>query len=179
MISAAPWGAIPQAEGVAQAVEYAAETVEDQLKHTVEEKVPFKEPSGIATDSDESSEVEKIGDTHEVAHLARQLTQQSNQQGASEYVHNRLAPARSIKDISGAYRNSFIDSSDAALDPGSGQFKPEAWVRTLIGLQSRDPERYPQRVAGIAYKNLKVHGFGSLTDYQKYVGPFGCETFAC
>ena len=170
MTSAVPWGAIPQSEGVAQAVEHAAEEIEDQLPHKIEEKLPSKDTSGTIADSDESSELEKFGSTQEVAHLARQLTQQSHQQGASEYEHNPLAPASSIKDIGGAYRNSFIDSSDPALDPRSGQFKPEAWVRTLIGLQSRDPERYPQRVAGVAYKNLNVHGFGSLTDYQKYVG---------
>lgn len=39
----------------------------------------------------------------------------------------------------------------------------------MCRLESRDPERYPKRVAGVAYRNLNVHGFGTLTDYQKYV----------
>lgn len=38
-----------------------------------------------------------------------------------------------------------------------------------LRLKSRDPERYPERVAGVSYRNLNVHGFGSLTDYQKSV----------
>ena len=167
MTSASPWGAIPQSEGVAHAAQHVAGIVEGQLSPNIEEKAPFKDLSGTSTDTDGSSELEKIGSTQEVAHLARQLTQQSIHTGGGDEKNSRLRPARSIKDIGGAYRNSFIDSSDPALDPSSGQFKPEAWVRTLIGLQSRDPERYPQRVAGVAYKNLNVHGFGSLTDYQK------------
>ena len=167
MTSAGPWGAIPQAEGVAHAAQHVAERVEDQLPQIVEDKLPFKDQSGTFTDSDESSELEKIGSTQGVAHLARQLTQQSLHAGTAEPKQTRLTTTTSIKDVGGQYRNSFIDSSDPALDPNSGQFKPEAWVRTLIGLQSRDPERYPQRVAGVAYKNLNVHGFGSLTDYQK------------
>lgn len=36
-------------------------------------------------------------------------------------------------------------------------------------LESRDPDRYPKRVAGVSFRNLNVHGFGALTDYQKYV----------
>ncbi|KAL9035941.1 MAG: hypothetical protein Q9180_004584, partial [Flavoplaca navasiana] len=54
-------------------------------------------------------------------------------------------------------------------------FKPERWVKTLIGVQSRDPERYPQRVAGVAYKNLNVSGFGSPLDYQKTFGNYPLE----
>ena len=167
MTSASPWGAIPQSEAVAHAAQHAAGRIEGQLSPNAEEKAPFKDISGTSTDTDESSELEKIGSTQEVAHLARQLTQQSIHAGGDEEKNARLRPARSVQDIGGAYRNSFIDSSDPALDPNSGQFKPEAWVKTLIGLQSRDPERYPQRVAGVAYRNLNVHGFGSLTDYQK------------
>ena len=166
MTSATPWGAIPQSEGIAHIAQNAAERLEVQFPSSAEEKPPFKDLSGTSTDTDESSELEKIGNTDEVANLARQITQQSLKTGEDE-KNARLHTARSVKDFSGEYRNSFIDAGDPALDPSSGHFKPEAWVRTLIGLQSRDPERYPQRVAGVAYKDLNVHGFGSLTDYQK------------
>lgn len=167
MMSASPWGAIPQAEGVARAAQRAAERIEDEPTPSGEEKTPFKDLSSTTTDTDGSSELEKIGSTQDVAKLARQITHQSLNTGGDDEKNVRLHTAQSVKDIGGAYRNSFIDASDPALDPNSGEFKPEAWVRTLIGLQSRDPERYPRRVAGVAYKNLNVHGFGSLTDYQK------------
>jgi ATP-binding cassette subfamily G (WHITE) protein 2 (PDR) len=160
-----PWGAIHQSEGVGQAVETAAGKLADYLPQNVEDRLPFKDTSDPSTDTDTSSDLDKIGSTQEVVKLARQLTQQDGGDQKLQQLHT----AGSIKDGGGDYRNSFIDASDPALDPSSGQFRPEAWVRTLIGLQSRDPERYPQRVAGVAYKNLNVHGFGSLTDYQKYV----------
>lgn len=143
-----------------------AEKVEDHVPQQIEDKVPFSK-SGSSTATDTSSDLEKDTAAEEVTKLARKLTQQSS--GNDEL--GRTITAQSVKTDGGDYRNSFLDASDPALDPNSGQFRPEKWVRTLVGLQSRDPERYPQRVAGISYKNLNVHGFGTLTDYQKYVRP--------
>ena len=170
MTSAGVWGALPHAEGVVQAAEQTAEKIENGLSHSAEDGMPSKDQSGSSTQTDTSSDLEKIGSTQEVAKLARQLTQQSLKHSDEQDGLKKTDTLTSIKTVEGGYRNSFLDTSDPALDPHSGQFKPEAWVRTLIGLQSRDPERYPQRVAGIGYRNLNVHGFGGLTDYQKYVG---------
>lgn len=157
MTSAGPWGAIPQAEEFFEAAEtiaeHAVEKVQEHVPEVVHEKPSdSNEHSGSSFATDTSSDIEKAASGHEVTKLARQLTQ------------------RSIKTLGGSYSNPFAgEIEDPALDPKSGHFKPETWVRTLIGLQSRDPERYPQRTAGVAYKNLSVHGFGSLADYQKYV----------
>lgn len=167
--SAGVWGAVSQSQGVAHVVERAAEKIMEDLPINVEDRIPFKGQSGSSTDTDTSGDLEKIGSTEGVAELARQLTSQSLKSSGDEHKLGKSDEINSIKTAGGEYRNSFIDTSDPVLDPGSGHFKPEVWVRTLIGLQSRDPERYPQRVAGIGYKNLDVHGFGSLTDYQKYV----------
>lgn len=167
--SAGVWGAVSQSKGVANIVEEAAEKIVGNLSHNVEDRPSFRDQNGSSTDTNISSDLEKIGSTEGVAELARQLTSQSLKSSKDEHKLERIDTANSIKTGGGEYRNSFIDTSDPILDPGSGHFKPEVWVRTLIGLQSRDPERYPQRVAGIGYKNLNVHGFGSLTDYQKYV----------
>lgn len=149
MTSAVPWGAIPQTEALAQAAGNAVDKLEGYRAQDNDEKQSLGSRKGISTSS---SELERVKSDREVTELARQLTHQ-----------------RSIKDIEGTYINPFAGSDDPALDPHSGQFKPESWIRTLIGLQSRDPERYPRRVAGVAYRNLNVHGFGSLTDYQKQV----------
>lgn len=83
-----------------------------------------------------------------VHQLARQLTEQSVSAGQDPFD----APAGS------------------ALDPRSENFSPRAWAKALLQLQSRDPEKYSQRTAGVAFQNLSVHGFGSATDYQKTVG---------
>lgn len=164
MTSAGPWGAIPQAQGVAHIIEETAEKIEKHIPQQIEDQLPLGQSSSSAA-TDASSDLEKDTAAQEVTKLARQLTQQSS--GDDEL--GKTLTAQSAKTNGGNYRNSFLDASDPALDPNSGQFKPEKWVRTLVGLQSRDPERYPQRVAGISYKDLNVHGFGSLTDYQKYV----------
>ena len=161
MTSAAPWGAIPQAEGVAELVENAVEKVEDELPTNLQEKIPGHTPEkkdSSLVDTDTSSDLEKHAsskDVAEVANLAKQLTQHS------------------IRTTGGNdYPNPFLGTDDPALDPLSGHFKPAAWTKTLLGIESRDPERYPKRTAGVSYKNLSVHGFGSLTDYQKYNSTF-------
>lgn len=148
MTSAGAWGAIPQAEGVAHS---AGEVVEKVLSND-----PSVELDPESTEYS-SAEFDKERADDEVTRLARQLTQ------------------RSIKSTGGTYLNPFNGSDDPALDPHSGQFKPEIWVRTVMGLQSRDPERYPERVAGVSYRNLNVHGFGTLTDYQKTFGNYPLE----
>lgn len=158
MSSAAPWGAIPQAEGAAHVAATAVEKFENKLPESMEEKPTVhktKQAESYSNETDTSSELGKVTtaqEAAEVTQLARQITQHS------------------IRTAEGnGYPNPFHGSDDPALDPTSGHFKPEAWIRTLIGIKSRDPERYPQRTAGVSYKNLNVHGFGSLADYQKYL----------
>ena len=138
-----PWGTIPQTSEVAEGT---LEKIESRLKSGEE---PDSESTGGSSDA-----LDKERRDGEVARLARQVTQNS------------------IKTAGGNYQNPFLGSEDPALDPHSGAFSPETWTRTLMGLQSRDPERYPKRVAGIAYRNLHAHGFGSLTDYQKTFGNY-------
>lgn len=164
MTSAGPWGAVPQAQGVALTLAGAGDKIEDHVPQRTGDTLPLDQ-SGSSTATDVSSDLDKDTAAQQVTKLARKLTSQSG----SDLVLGKTITAQSAKTDGGDYRNSFLDVTDPALDPNSGQFKPEKWVRTLVGLQSRDPERYPQRVAGLAYKNLNVHGFGSLTDYQKYV----------
>lgn len=142
MASAAPWGAIPQAEGVAVAAENMLEKAGDHSRR----HQSTTSTSTDAIDTDEEGQA--------VAVLARQITLQS------------------VKTSGGGYVNPFLGSDDPQLDPRSGKFSPKAWIKTLVGIQSRDPERYPTRVAGVSYRNLNVHGFGAPTDYQKTFGNY-------
>lgn len=104
---------------------------------------------------DESSTAEQ-NDKH-VNTLARTMTQAS------------------VRNDQGEYKNPFNASEDPRLDPHSDKFNARAWTKTLVGITSRDPERYPSRTAGIAYSNLNVHGFGNPTDYQKTFGNYPLE----
>jgi len=94
-----------------------------------------------------------------------------------ELIHElaRTITQHSLKNEAGDYINPFDSSHNPALDPRSPNFSPKTWIKNLVGIQSRDPDRYPERVAGVAYKNLSAHGFGEATDYQKTFGNYPLE----
>lgn len=142
MTPAAPWDVIPQAGGVAIMGNNTVEKAGDYVRGHQSTTPSFT----YDLETDEEGKA--------VTELARQIT-----------LH-------SIKTPAGGYVNPFLGSDDPQLDPRSGKFSPQAWIRTLVGIQSRDPERYPTRVAGVSYRNLNIHGFGTPTDYQKTFGNY-------
>jgi ATP-binding cassette, subfamily G (WHITE), member 2, PDR len=146
MASTTPFGVLPQSEQVAN--EVGKELVHDDFdqEKTLRETTPG---DSILDSSDEGEKIHK---------LARALTE-----------HSIVGPE-------GYHINPFDNTDNPLLDPTSDKFNYRAWTKNLLGLQSRDPERYPQRVAGIAYKNLSAHGFGEATDYQKTFGNYPLET---
>ncbi|OJD13659.1 hypothetical protein AJ78_05895 [Emergomyces pasteurianus Ep9510] len=71
----------------------------------------------------------------------------------------------------GADINPFVDSeSDPELDPHNEKFNLRKWMKSILRITSRDPERYPSRTAGVSFRNLNVHGYGTAADYQADVG---------
>ncbi|KIY49372.1 pleiotropic drug resistance protein PDR [Fistulina hepatica ATCC 64428] len=77
------------------------------------------------------------------------------------------------------HTNPFIDNSNPLLDPHSDKFSAGAWIKSLYSLANSDPEfRRVLRTAGVSFRNLSVHGFGSPTDYQKDVGNVFWNGFA-
>jgi hypothetical protein len=143
----APWGAINHAEGV---VHDLGERVSSGRGNTYDQT--SEQPAALLASSDED---DTDGEKDErVTQLARTFTEHS------------------IKTADGHYVNPFENSDDPLLNPHSGSFSQRAWIKTLVGITSRDPERYPARVAGVSYKNLNVHGFGQPTDYQKTFGNY-------
>lgn len=98
------------------------------------------------------SEKEQQAREKEVLRLARKITAESAQKFEVEGT------------------NPFKPEKDSELDPSSSNFRARSWAKALLNLQSHDPELYPQRSAGIAFRNLNVYGFGVATDYQKTVG---------
>lgn len=122
MASVTPFGAIPQSEGLIGDVEAVVNSEEE--KRSTE-----KLSSSTDASFSEKKEVD-VFDTpagkQRVEELARTFTQQS------------------VKPESGSYINPFKGSTDPALDPKSGKFNAAKWIKTLIGIKSRDPERYPE-----------------------------------
>jgi ATP-binding cassette, subfamily G (WHITE), member 2, PDR len=138
-------------------------------------------PWGAVLQAGEAAEkVEEFVEKNEDSHLEREKTPgesmiDSLDDGEKVRELARAITHNSIKNADGELVNPFDGSDNPALDPLSGKFSYRAWVKTLVGLQSRDPERYPRRVAGVAYKNLSAFGFGESTDYQKTFGNYPLE----
>ncbi|OAG12301.1 putative multidrug resistance ABC transporter [Paraphaeosphaeria sporulosa] len=67
-------------------------------------------------------------------------------------------------------QNPFNATAGSPLDPNGEHFNARAWAKAMLHTQLEDPNAPPPRTAGVAFRNLNVHGFGSDTDYQKSVG---------
>ncbi|KAJ5774780.1 CDR ABC transporter [Penicillium paradoxum] len=116
------------------------------------------DPSASVSTDDTANEKSEVGNEEyieaEVTRLARQLTRQSTRFSVS--THNA--------------ENTFLETQeDSSLNPSSDNFNAKHWMKNFLAIQSRDPERYPKRQAGLGFRNLSVHGFGTPTDYQKDV----------
>jgi len=72
---------------------------------------------------------------------------------------------------SGDPENPFGDDiKDRKLDPSSPNFSARAYAQAVLHQHSKDRNAVPIRRAGVAFRGLNVHGYGSDTDYQKTVG---------
>ncbi|KAJ5834093.1 CDR ABC transporter [Penicillium robsamsonii] len=133
-------------------------TQDVQESHVAHMEARRHDPTASVSTDDTANEKSEVGNEEyreaEVTRLAQQLTRQSTRFSVS--THNA--------------ENPFIEThEDSTLNPSSENFKARDWMKNLLAIQSRDPERYPKRQAGLSFKNLSVHGFGSPTDYQKDV----------
>jgi ATP-binding cassette subfamily G (WHITE) protein 2 (PDR) len=102
------------------------------------------------------------------------LAEKKSGQDAEETEGRVNALARQLTKHS-TYSNVLDESpfnapKDSQLNPHSPNFNARAWAKSILNLQLREPEKSTMRSAGIAFRDLNVHGFGSDTDYQKTVG---------
>ncbi|CAL5867147.1 uncharacterized protein PFLUO_LOCUS1359 [Penicillium psychrofluorescens] len=139
----APFGGVSAAAGV----------VNQQLEE-------YRQSDRITPEKEESTDT--VGDSEEDQHakittLAKTISQLSHQYSTNGSIKEDI--------------NTFLDSAkDPELDPNSDQFKSRKWVRNLLHITSRDPDRYPRRTAGVSFHNLNVFGYGTAADYQMDVG---------
>ncbi|KAI8826583.1 ABC transporter protein [Fimicolochytrium jonesii] len=95
---------------------------------------------------------------------------QTESDGKVAMLAKGLSRQFSIESLSSLRQNNdFHIEPGSNLDPQSPTFSPRAWVKALLSLHSRDPERFPKRTAGVAFRNLNVFGYGADTDYQRTV----------
>jgi ATP-binding cassette subfamily G (WHITE) protein 2 (PDR) len=150
MATTGPWGALPQARAVATAVE-------EELQRGTNQREESERGGLTQSTSDQSDEISAEKEQKVITDLARTFTQAS------------------IRNNDGEHINPFLGSEDPRLDPRSEKFDARAWVKQIVSITSRDPERYPERTAGVSYRNLSCHGFGNPTDYQKTFGNYPLE----
>jgi ABC-type multidrug transport system ATPase subunit len=101
-------------------------------------------------DETANSNVQNYETNHdeEIRQLARRLTRQSEQ------GHAPLFPV----------------DAESRLDPNGPGFDGRAWAKAFYqSRMSAANGTWPRKV-GIAFKNLRVYGFGTATDYQSTVG---------
>lgn len=102
--------------------------------------------------------------------LEKTLTKQEKEEKAQDEELHELARRFTRQSRVSVYdKNPFESDEDSILNPNSPNFQPRAFTKSMINLQARDPEKWKQRTAGFAFKDLNVFGFGSATDYQDTV----------
>uniref|UniRef100_A0A0W0FAX3 Putative multidrug resistance protein cdr1 n=1 Tax=Moniliophthora roreri TaxID=221103 RepID=A0A0W0FAX3_MONRR len=115
----------------------------------------YPPPPHVSEDTIYSQDANPPDPEQEVIQLARAVTTMS------------LGAQSTHSDVT---LNPFADEVDPTLNPCSEKFDYHRWIRSMLSITSRDPERYPNRTAGISFTNLNVHGYGNATDHQKTVG---------
>ncbi|KAF1938793.1 ABC transporter CDR4 [Clathrospora elynae] len=111
----------------------------------------YGDEKGSSYTTHEADETAETARREEAVHqLARRLTSQS---------HNSIL-----------HQNPFNAPANSALDPNGEHFNARAWTKAMLNLQLQDENAAPTRTAGVSFRDLNVHGFGSDTDYQKSVG---------
>lgn len=126
--------------------------------------------SGATSDTTEDEKT--IAREQEVGRIARQMSRQSEKDTTGDNnIVRHLSHQSTSYSTKEKLENPFLNvSEDSPLNPNGPNFSVRAWIKNCLAIQSRDPERYPTRSAGIAFRNLGVYGYASNTDYQKDVG---------
>lgn len=132
----------------------AAQDLTQRLESEVQEKTHHNHGGDSNESSTDQASFEdmKPQERDEITHLARQISQISRRS-------SNISPKEPT--------NTFIDpTGDPELDPNSKSFNQKKWVKNLLHITSRDPEKYPRRTAGVTFRNLNAYGYGTAADYQ-------------
>ena len=81
-----------------------------------------------------------------------------------------LARKLSTKSEKLYHRSPFGAREGGCLDPNSPEFCARDWAKAFYNARYNADENCPPRVAGVAFKDLNVSGYGSPVDYQMSVG---------
>jgi ABC-type multidrug transport system ATPase subunit len=111
---------------------------------------PVHPASGLGDEEEDAEIMTQDQRNAEVLQLARKWTTQSHYSTTGQNVFNA--------------------GEGSPLDPNGENFNARAWCKAMLHMQEEDDKAHPPRTAGLSFRDLNVHGFGSPTDYQKSVG---------
>lgn len=94
----------------------------------------------------------------------------ADRQAQSDRAITDLARTVSSKSKQSHQQLPFALEKDGSLDPHSPNFNARAWAESLYNVRHNAEQGVSPRVAGVALRNLNVHGYGSPVDYQMSVG---------
>ncbi|KAI4152547.1 MAG: hypothetical protein LQ340_002854 [Diploschistes diacapsis] len=100
-------------------------------------------------------------------------TGKSREQNEAEV--QQLARLYSQASTAGGHENPFQASKGSTVDPDSENFVARAWIKSMLKLRDASEQRVEERSAGVAFRDLSVHGYSAPTDYQKTVGNYFLE----
>lgn len=157
----APFGAVAVSSSAGHEVE---STIRQQTTDAEEDRI-VETPRGEKADSSDTAGADSEDgidqEGHEkIAALARSLSHLSQKSGTGDPINTFLNP-----------------SSDPELDPHSDKFNSRKWMKNLLHITSRDPDRYPRRTAGVSFRNLNAYGYGTAADYQADVANMWLKGF--
>jgi ATP-binding cassette subfamily G (WHITE) protein 2 (PDR) len=109
-------------------------------------------------------EKDPISSTHQDAENAHETARRE------EEVHQLARRLTAQSHGSATHQNPFNAPAGSVLDPNGENFNARAWTKAMLNMQLEDEAAGPTRTAGVSFRSLNVHGFGSDTDYQKSVG---------
>ncbi|TGZ78451.1 hypothetical protein EX30DRAFT_322445 [Ascodesmis nigricans] len=124
----------------------------------------------ITNHHDEDADAFTPDAERQVTSLARQLSRLSSKGGDHQDSDGlyRSTTGHSLDLVKTI--NPFGDNLIPELDPNHEKFNARLWTKNLLRLQPRvDGLDHTARTAGVMFKNLSVHGFGTATDFQKDV----------
>lgn len=132
--------------------------------------------STIAANADGSTQSQKHQQPKRSSYIANQTYEEEMETARREEQVHQLARALTTQSQAAAsQQNPFNAAPNSALDPLGDNFNARAWTKAMLNLQQQDEGAPPMRTAGIAFRNLNVHGYGADTDYQKSVGNIWLE----
>jgi ATP-binding cassette subfamily G (WHITE) protein 2 (PDR) len=149
------------------------DTISDQvglgskIHPTIQATTPSPSSTPSSTTNRQSDNEDSTYDEKYIGERSLFNTQQHRESEVRDLA--RVLTAASIYSESDV-QNVFTPKSGSSFDPHSSNFNARAWTKAVIALQCRDPQKYPRRTSGLAFRDLNVHGYGNPTDYQKSVG---------